>query len=283
MKKKNCILYLVRTSKQDVDLLNRSLDLVYNNVLPYLKQEVDIILFHEKDFDESYKNMILKNNKIKIIFQEIIFEIPKYSKKILDQIPEFFPHPTHGPGKEYAHTLPTPHKGFTLGYRHMCRFFSGDLFNQQILNNYENYMRLDNDSFILSPIYYDIFEWFEKVNAIYSYIEPAVQIDHPKVVEGLNKTIKNWIETNNIHTKTNINTIPEGKMYYTNFEIANINWFRNSMYKVFYDYIDSIGQIYISRWGDAPIRFLGTSLFLSKENIKPVYGFTYQHGAIYKM
>jgi hypothetical protein len=161
MKKKNCILYLVRTSKQDVDLLNRSLDLVYNNVLPYLKQEVDIILFHEKDFDESYKNMILKNNKIKIIFQEIIFEIPKYSKKILDQIPEFFPHPTHGPGKEYAHTLPTPHKGFTLGYRHMCRFFSGDLFNQQILNNYENYMRLDNDSFILSPIYYDIFEWFE--------------------------------------------------------------------------------------------------------------------------
>ena len=49
----------------------------------------------------------------------------------------------------------------------------------------------------------------------------------------------------------------------------------------FYNYIDKSGGIYSRRWGDAPIKFLGINLFMNKQNIIPVQGFTYQHGAVY--
>jgi hypothetical protein len=49
----------------------------------------------------------------------------------------------------------------------------------------------------------------------------------------------------------------------------------------FYKKIDNSGGIYINRWGDAPIKYIGVNLFATQSKILPVDGFIYQHGAIY--
>jgi alpha 1,2-mannosyltransferase len=259
---KNCILYLVRSSQEDLNDFNKSISLVEKNLIPKTNN-VDIIVFCEKSFDE-YKSKV--ETSLNIQYQTIEFKIPNYPKEILDQIPEFYPHPTHGNGP-----LGWGHPGFTMGYRHMCRFFSGDMYNFDILKEYDYYMRLDTDSFIHTPLSYDIFEWATESECYYGYVAPAVQTDNPKVIEGL------WEHTNKIYP----NNIPEGYMFYTNFEIGKVSWFLTSEYMNFYSSLDETGGFYTKRWGDAPIKFLGINLFMQKTNIIPVHGFTYQHGAVY--
>ena len=285
---KNCILYLVRTSQDDLDMLNRSLGLVEAHVLSSLKEKTDIILFHEKSFDSTYKEKVKNVINGNILFQELEFKIPFFSKEINDSIPEFYPHPTHAKGGPHGETHLKQHgfyhPGFSMGYRHMCRFFSGWLYDQPIIKNYEYYLRLDTDSFILSQVPYDIFEWMKQNQCEYGFIQQAVQQDNPKVVEGLWKTVENWLAANAKQTFKSISEIPDGRMFYTNFELGKVSSFTvGSPYYEFYNFIDASAGIYTKRWGDAPIKFLGVNLFLTPEKIKAVSGFIYQHGAIYHL
>lgn len=285
---KNCILYLVRTSKEDLNGLNESLTLLEANVLPFCKSEVDIVLFHEKSFDKSYQNQVKKPNKSNVLFLEIEFEVPEYSKEISDNILDYYPHPTHaknGPhGESHLKQYGFYHPGFSMGYRHMCRFFTGWMYEQEILKNYEYYLRLDTDSFIRSPVRYDPFEWMKNNQCEYGFVAQAVQYDNPKVVIGLWDTVKNWLLLNNINTKTDANKIPDARMFYTNFELGKVSSFtKGSLYFDFYKFIDSTGGIYTGRWGDAPLKYLGVNLFIDSAAIRPVHGFIYQHGAVYHL
>jgi hypothetical protein len=269
---KNCITYLLRSTQEDIDMLNKSLSLLEINLLSKTKN-YDVIIFHENNLGDL-KNKI--NTNIKLIFHEVSIDPPKYSDEINSLIPEFFPHPTHGNGP-----IAYGHKGFTMGYRNMCRFFSGTFHKLPILSNYEYYLRLDTDSYILTELNYDIFEFAKQTDLIYGYCEPAVQIDNPKVVEGLKEFSKNYIELNNVKTYIDVNTIPEGKMFYTNLELGKVDWFIKSEYINYFNTIDENGGIYIKRWGDAPIKYLGVNLFCDPLKIIPLKGFTYQHGAVY--
>lgn len=273
---KNCILYLVRSSKEDLEFLNQSLNLLEKNLLSTLdKETTDILLFHESSFEE-YKSKIKTFKEFKIIFIEIKFEIPELNISY-EQIPEFYPHPTHGNGP-----LAYWHKGFTIGYRHMCRFFSGWLYEQPIMKNYEYYLRLDTDSFILSPINYNVFNWMKENNLEYSFIQDAVQLDNPKVIVNLWKTVNEWLNSSAIQIECPFNNIQEGKMFYTNFELAKTSCFlEKSKYFAFFKHLDFSGGIFQHRWGDAPIKYIGVNLFIAPQKIKPIRGFTYQHGAIY--
>jgi hypothetical protein len=266
--KKNCILYLVRSSQNDIDMLNKSLLLVSLNLIPAIKKKIDIIIFHEKSFDSNYQKKVEQPNECEVIFQEVNFILPDYDEEIKDQILTIFPHPSE-----------TSHPGFSMGYRYMCDFFSGTL-----LKDYSYYLRLDTDSFIISKIKYDLFEWMEDKKCEYGFILPAVGRDHPKVVEGLWNQTSKYISENNIKTQKSINNIPDGQFYYTNFEIGKVSSFsEGSQYYDFYRFIRSTGNIFIKRWGDAPIKMLGVNLFINKKAIRPVHGFIYQHSMIYNL
>lgn len=260
----NCIVYLVRSSEDDLIDFNKSLSLLEKNLIPFI-DNVDLVVFCEKSF-EKFKSRV--ETQLDIKYQLIEFNLPDYPKEILDNIPEFFPHPTHGNGP-----VAWGHPGFSMGYRHMCRFFSGEMYKFDVIKNYDYYLRLDTDSFIHTPLNYDIFEWAKENECYYGFIAPAVQQDNEKVVEGL------WDFVNQVYP----NNIPDRLMFYTNFELGKVSWFLTSEYMNFYNYIDKSGGIYSRRWGDAPIKFLGINLFMNKQNIIPVQGFTYQHGAVYEV
>lgn len=253
----NCIIYLVRSSEQDVINFNRSLSLLEENVFPNTKN-FDIIIFCEPCF-EQFKSKV--NTKFELKYQTIEFKVPDYSKKILEQIPEFFPHPTHGNGP-----IEWGHPGFSMGYRHMCRFFSGQMYELDILKKYDYYLRLDTDSYISTIIPYDLFEVAKQNEIYYGYIK--IENDNPKVIEGLWETVNNFMP----------NTLPEGLMFYTNFELGKVSWFLTSEYMRMYNYLDKTGGFYTKRWGDAPIKFLGINLLMDQKNIKQFSGFVYNHG-----
>lgn len=264
-------MYLVRSSPDDLGLLNKSLGLVEENLLPAIKEPTDIILFHEPSFDSQYRGKVRSVKNGTIIFQEIVFTLPDYPAEIRNKIPEFYPHPTFH-----------DHHGFPVGYRHMCDFFSGSIYDHPVLQQYEYYLRLDTDSFILSRVRYDMFKWMKRHKCEYAFIAPAVHQDHPKVIEDLWSETAQWIKQNNIQTYADIDTIPEGTTYYTNFELGKVSSFSaGSAYYRFYTFIRDSGNIFIRRWGDAPIKYLGVNLFIRPRAIRPVRGFIYQHGGTY--
>lgn len=248
---KNAILYLVRTSVNDIKLLQHSINLLKQNFIGL--EKVDILIFHEKSLETALNHISGFHKNIK--FQEIKFTLPDFYNNF--EYPERFPHP-------FVEGM-----FFSLGYRHMCRFFSGEIFRHPILRDYKNYLRLDTDSFILD-MKFDLFDLVDKNEIFYGYIEQGVQFDDPGVTKGLwdlAKSIKSDIE------------IEENKMYYTNFEVCNINWFLNSDYMKFYDQIDRSGGIMTGRWGDAPIRYLGVNMYMDEKNKKGFTDIKYQHGS----
>ena len=89
----NCIIYLVRSSEKDVEEFNKSLALLEENLLKYTT--ADILVFVEESF-EKYKSKVETN--LELLYQTIEFNLPDYPSEILDNIPEFYPHPTHGNG-----------------------------------------------------------------------------------------------------------------------------------------------------------------------------------------
>jgi len=245
MDKTSAIVYLLNNNIKDILNFRKSIVFLIDNY--YTKYPCDIICFYEQDFPVT-ELYLLKNSlqNVSIYFEPIDFKIPNYSEKILTQIPEYFPHP------DFPQV-----QGFSIGYRHMCRFFAGEIFYHPRLLDYRYVWRLDTDSFLLSDIPYNVFDRMAYEKAIYGYIN--IQYDHPGVINQLWKLSKQYFTTinkNDIFKSSNID-FHKNKVFYTNFEIFDMDWFRSCDYQNFYRFIDDSGGIYIHRWGDHSIRYIG--------------------------
>jgi lipopolysaccharide biosynthesis glycosyltransferase len=141
------IIYLSR--KQDFNDLKKSIQLLYKFFNK--KYNYPIIIFHDDFSQEDMQYFIERYPNLK--FKSIKFEIPSWINK--DKI---------APG--------------SIGYKHMCRFFAGELFKNDIIKKYEWYWRLDSDSFIHSKIKYDIFNFFDTNNYVYGYVGEKLNISY---------------------------------------------------------------------------------------------------------
>ena len=262
-----CIIYLVRTSNEDLKDFINSLNSLYKNFLQFY--DYPVLAFIEESFGIVYQKKLLDSipEKLNISFETIEFKIPHFLHD--KNIPDMYPHPTHGNGP-----IAWGHPGFPIGYRHMCRFFSGEMYKHPEIIKYDYYMRLDTDSLINSKIPYDIFRQFEQNGYYYGY--PKLDKDHPKVVQGLWASSKQY----KIDKKIQGNIPPYLGMFYTNFEIGYIPWFLKSGYMKYYDYLDKQGGIYTRRWGDTPIKYIGINMLMKNEHIHHVTCFDYRHGTV---
>jgi alpha 1,2-mannosyltransferase len=252
---KTAIVYLLNNNNKDIISFRQSIYLLIKCY--YLQFPTDIICFHENDFPTQEINFLQTQLAgIPIKFIPITFNIPFYNKNILDKIPQYYPHPDYPEAK-----------GFSLGYRHMCRFFSGEIFKNENLKEYKYVWRLDTDSYILSQINYNVFHKLKNSNCIYGYIN--IQHDHPGVIEGLWEYSKEYfskINKDHIFQENNINKY-KNRVFYTNFEIYDMDWFNRSEYQDYYHYIDSTGGIYTNRWGDASIRYIALNSLADQQSL----------------
>ncbi|VVB92993.1 Glycolipid 2-alpha-mannosyltransferase [uncultured archaeon] len=255
---KAAIVYLARSKSGDIANLKRSLSLLDVNFNDKFKYPV--IIFHE-DINENLMKKIREATRSKVQFEKVIFEIPDFLNK--EEIPEL---------------VYVDGDCFSMGYRHMCRFFSGIIFHHPALEDYDYYWRLDTDSFLLDNINYDVFQFMQERDLEYGYID--IFKDEP-ASKGLWDTTKKYIEDNNIKPeflhKFTSNGVWDRSYYYTNFEIAKLDFWRSDEFMNYFEYLDRSGGIYKYRWGDHVIHLLAISIFVPENKVHRFSDIAYQH------
>ena len=162
MNKLGCFCYLVNhAGGNSVDTCIKSLKLLNENYLN--KFPTPVILFHELGLTDQMQQRLIDCSNAPLIFELISFSLPSHIKEIK--------------------------KRWSVGYMHMCRFFANEIFKHPALDDFEYYCRLDTDSFILSPVLYNIFEDAKRNNIKYGYINDSIR-DVPTYTVGLWKLAK---------------------------------------------------------------------------------------------
>jgi hypothetical protein len=165
---------------------------------------------------------------------------------------------------------------FSVGYRHMITFFATHVWEFAAAAGYEWVMRLDEDSYIWSPIQYNLVEYMQSSSKQYGFRmetheahayavgfpqllraylamhsrEPTPLLKHctPQTLDGLSK---DW----------------DHLAFYNNFFISNVSFWRQPHVADFLDFIVRSGGIYTHRWGDAPIQTAALQIFMPEEQV----------------
>ncbi|KEG07274.1 alpha-1,2-mannosyltransferase [Trypanosoma grayi] len=167
------------------------------------------------------------------------------------------------------------------GYRIMCRFWAGLVWQLPSLDRYEYYWRLDDDSFLTAPLPCDVFQVMQARQCVYGY--RLILKEGREVTVDIWPTFLRWAET-----KLSVADISEisdmfvtgnetlGKkkfrsfMYYNNFELGTIALKRHPLYRSMFRFMDEEEPhgIMRYRWGDAPVHTLGVEVVLHREGWK---------------
>ncbi len=166
-------------------------------------------------------------------------------------------------------------------YRHMCRFESGFFFNHDLLKEYTWYWRVEPEVEYFCDIDFDPFQYMIDNKKVYgTMLIPYEIID---TIPSLWSTVKSFVKLENLtstmlgqkRTKDNalyLISEDDGETYnnchfWTNFEIANLDFFRSELYTKYFNYLDKSNGFWYERWGDAPIHTMAAALFLDKSQI----------------
>lgn len=255
----SCIYYLVYEHPTHLKRLEASLKLLSDNFSKYYPYP--IVFGHEGLSKEAY-NLIKKAAPLEAehFFKRVDFTLPDYPKEIKSSIPEKFT--WDGIWDKNAF--------FSMGYRHMCRWFSGAMYLDEFFENVNYLMRLDCDSYILDKVKSDPFQEMVDNNAIYGWVDTFE--DDPNAIVGLHDFCKE-IEPSTADIQHNL-------AYETNFFIQKCKWWRSDKWMNFFKPIDESGYIYTRRWGDAPIHYQGIKRLVSEDRVIKI-DIPYHHGGDY--
>jgi hypothetical protein len=266
-----------------------------NAVIVYLTRQRDLwyfvhslkLLFKNLNTDNKYPVIVFHDDITPVIISNILVELHNFLgylpnvkfEKIAFTLPEGI---STDPAKYAMEGEHPTLQQFPLGYRHMCRFFGGLIFNHPSMLKYKYYMRVDSDSFMLSKVSQDPFQWMADNG--YEYSDYPLGTDSPKEIEwarrGMWESAKEFIAMNS-NRISNPPSNWEGELYNTNFEICDMDFFRKTEYQEYFKHIDDTGNIFYRRWGDHVIRWLGIRLFMKPNGVGKMteLNFCYQHGS----
>ncbi|KAG0964411.1 hypothetical protein G6F35_003261 [Rhizopus arrhizus] len=170
--------------------------------------------------------------------------------------------------------------GGSLSYRHMCRFNSGFFYRHPLLEKYDYYWRVEPGVHFYCDLDYDPFSFMKENGKEYGFTITLKEI--PETIPTL------WEHTLKFAHEKQLNTTllrffgsPEGGYnlchYWSNFEIASLNLWRDSRYQDYFDYLDSTGNFFYERWGDAIVHSLAAGLYLNKTQVHFFEDIGYKH------
>ena len=240
---RNIVVYLIRGNDESISALEKSLSLLKENFLPW--SPADILVFHEDNMKPSQ----LEGRTVGLPVKTALVDFSSVPPEMADVPPE------------------------KRGYRHMCHFFANDIFFRGELDGYDYYMRMDDDSFILSPLRFNVFERMRGNG--YKYAYRVVLKDRPHVCVGFGDLVKDYFAAEGRELTCRLP--PPYKVFYTNFEICDINWFKGKDWQDWFAAIDKAGGIWRYRWGDHIIRYYGLSNILPQSMLWCLKEMHYRH------
>lgn len=172
----------------------------------------------------------------------------------------------------------------SVPYRNMCRFNSGMFYKHEIMQNYRWYWRIEPDVDYFCDLTYDpfvfmevnkkvygwtisLYEWEPTIRSLWSVTKEFVK-EHPQYVHPDNSM--KFISDNGGENYNNCH-------FWSNFEIADMDFYRGEAYTKYFDWLESKGGFYYERWGDAPVHSIGVSLFAPKQAVHYFYDIGYRH------
>lgn len=212
-------------------------NLIYDNIITKSKLEFDMVIFHEGNITSEQQEYIAKNSKATLLFRDVkqcaskaAFDDSKiiYNMKLC-------------PPTELSERFPA-------GYKHMCHFWSIDVF--EYLSDYQYTIRIDEDCYVdrVDPAVFEaVIE--QEIKFAVPFICPV--LDDPNVIVGLERLLNNFAKDNNLTLPVAYSDI---KAPNTNFMMFDLDFFKqHEITQKFLLEIEKSHGIYSNRWGDAPI------------------------------
>lgn len=174
--------------------------------------------------------------------------------------------------------------GDSESYRHMCRFELGFFWRNPLLDEYEWYWRVEPGIEINCDLNYDLFKYMQDNDKVYGFTISIHEFE--KTIPTLWQHTKDFIEKNKQYVAEDnfLDFISDdgGKTYnlchfWSNFEIANLKFWRSEAYRKYFEYLDATGGFFYERWGDAPVHSIAAALFLPKSKIHYFEDVGYRH------
>jgi len=170
-----------------------------------------------------------------------------------------------------------------LSYHHMCRFYSGFFYHHPLLSEYEYYWRVEPDARFHCDMNFDPFAFMKRENKVYGF-NIALNED-PRTVPGLWSKVEKfrrqhpeyvapdnfWSYLSNADGGYNL------CQFWSNFEIARLDFYRTPAYEALFHYLDRAGGFFDHRWGDAPIHTMAVAMLLRPDQIQYWDDIGYSH------
>lgn len=248
--KKNAIVCLVRGKKNlsDYDeLIERNLSL-QRNFSGF--SDCDNLIFHEGNITSEQQSYV-KDASPNSAF--VTLPDKCFSKKHADR---FLP---------YENT-------WRLGYKHMCRFFSVEIY--PLLEEYQYYWRLDDDCFLHGELNFDPFEKLADSDCLYGYVREKIE-GHKLTRETLPEFSRKYLEA--VHPEK-VNDVDVSALnYYNNFHVSSVAFWSRPEVVNFLGSVDESGGIYKYRWGDSTIQAIAVRMFSEPEQRMKFEEVRYEH------
>ncbi|TRM66780.1 glycosyltransferase family 15 protein [Schizophyllum amplum] len=174
--------------------------------------------------------------------------------------------------------------GGSLSYRNMCRYNSGFFFRHPLLDKYRWYWRIEPDVHFHCDLDFDPFVYMQENKKVYAFTIAMYEFE--ATIASLWSTVKDFIKLHPEHVAQDnamgFLSDNNGDTYnlchfWSNFEIADLEFWRGPAYTAFFDFLDRTGGFYYERWGDAPVHSIAAALFAKREQLQFFDEIGYEH------
>ncbi|GAA6060541.1 hypothetical protein JCM10212_006905 [Sporobolomyces blumeae] len=179
--------------------------------------------------------------------------------------------------------------GGSESYRHMCRYNSGFFFQQEVLDQFKWYWRIEPGVEFFCDIDFDPFLFMQANQKVYGFTISLYE--YRRTVETLWDATREFAQLHPeyIHPDNAIGFLVDDKKkglqdgdwnnchFWSNFEIGDLDFWRSKAYTDYFNFLDKKGGFFYERWGDAPVHSLAVALFLPKDKIIHLDPISYRH------
>ncbi|ORY59156.1 glycolipid 2-alpha-mannosyltransferase [Pseudomassariella vexata] len=188
----------------------------------------------------------------------------------------------------------------------ICAGFTLEFYQLEALKKYKWYWRLEPDVEFSCSITYDPFVQMAKNKHVYGFTIALWEVG--TTCPSLFRNVVNWMEQHEIKPSDLWKATMEGSWmpypfrklmsllphrdrrgdawslchYWSNFEIADMDFFRSRQYQTLFEYLDGKEGFYYERWGDAAVHSLAVAMLLKPEKVHHFEDFGYRHGNFYQ-
>ena len=303
-----CIVYLTQLqhssytrSASQIGTLQNSLALLHRHYNTRFRH--DVLLFHTGDFDGA--------DTQRRVFDGIS-EVASLNTTRFVRVPdEHWRLPAHLLKDNRSEWYEYPR--YSLGYRHMIRWFVIGLWDTVDAMGYTHVMRLDDDSQLLSPIGYDIFSHVAAHGIDYAFRLTSYEsgFDGERFHTFVRRFLLNracqssttscagccphrpapgapcpechpaWLLDSCAHNATigDYSYRRCGELYgaYNNWFVTSLAFWRSAGVQRFLRHVDRAGVLYRRRYGDLQIQSVAVQIYLPKSRVHMFTDFTYAH------